>query len=375
MTRQESQKIRYAVIGIGSIAQEAVLPAFEHAENSSLAAIVSGDEVKREELGRRYHCRTYSYERIDECLSAGEVDAIYITLPNHLHRQYAERAAHRGIHILCEKPLAPSEEDCRAIIKAAQNGGVKLMTAYRLHFEEANLEAVRICEAGDLGDVRIFQSVFCQQVEAGNVRLAQDSRHGGGPLYDMGVYCINAARYLFRAEPVEATAFRSEEGGKRFANSEEMMSVILRFPEDRLCAFTVSFGAASISRYVVVGTKGVMTADPAYDYSKALRLVISKNGEQEERTFLRRDQFAPELIYFSNCILNNRQPEPSGEEGLIDVQIVRAIYKALESGRAVAIETEHRRRRPGPIQEIDRPPVEEPELLHAKLPSGAKRKP
>jgi glucose-fructose oxidoreductase len=198
------RKIRYAVVGIGSIAQEAVLPAFQHAQNSELAALVSGDQAKREKLGKQYGLsRTYTYEQFGECLASGNVDAVYIALPNHLHRQYAEAAARAGVHILCEKPLAQNESECRKIIEAARAGGVYLMTAYRLLFEEANLAAVAACESGRLGDVRIFQSVFCQQVEEGNIRLANDIEQGGGPLFDMGVYCINAARYLFRDEPVE----------------------------------------------------------------------------------------------------------------------------------------------------------------------------
>src|SRR5690242_14745450 len=127
MQAEGTKKIRYAVIGIGSIAQEAVLPAFKNAENSELTALVSGDPIKHEELSRRYGVsRTYTYEQYDACL--GEVDAVYIALPNHLHRQYTERALHAGVHVLCEKPLAPTEEDCRKMIEAARETGRNLMT-------------------------------------------------------------------------------------------------------------------------------------------------------------------------------------------------------------------------------------------------------
>src|ERR1051326_2881736 len=157
-----NRKIRYAVVGIGSIAQEAILPAFQNAQNSELAALVSGDDEKREEIGKEYGLRhTYRYQEYEKCLASGEIDAVYIALPNHLHRQYAEQAAEARIHILCEKPLAPDEEQCRKIIEAAQNAGVRLMTAYRLHFEAANLTAVGICESGRLGETRAFHSLFC----------------------------------------------------------------------------------------------------------------------------------------------------------------------------------------------------------------------
>jgi glucose-fructose oxidoreductase len=366
-------KIRYAVVGLGSIAQEAVLPTFQHAENSTLTALVSGDDDKRQELGRKYRCRTYTYEQYEDCLSSGDADAVYICVPNHLHRRYAEAAAHKGVHILCEKPLAPSEEDCRAIIQAARARDVRLMTAYRLHFEEANLEAVRLCASGELGEPRIFTSSFCQQVEEGNIRLAEPVSRGGGPLFDMGIYCINAARYLFHDEPVEVLAARANSGEKRFEKTEEMMSLILRFPQDRLAAFTVSFGAAPIARYSIIGTKGMLTSNSAYEYSKEIWLTVESGGKTSLRVFPKRDQFAAELIYFSHCIQENKEPEPSGEEGLIDVQIILAAYRSAELGQPVRLRTGKPRKRPEPSQEIHRPPVEEPELVNARLPSGGRK--
>jgi glucose-fructose oxidoreductase len=375
MEAEATRQIRYAVVGAGSIAQEAVLPAFQNAGNSELTALVSGDAAKRAALGKRYGiARTYAYEQYDECLSSGEVNAVYIALPNHLHRQYAERAARAGIHVLCEKPLAPTEEDCRAMIETARETGTNLMTAYRLHFEEANLEAVRVCQSGRLGDLRIFDSIFTQQVADGNVRLSHEIAEGGGPLFDMGVYCINAARYLFREEPVEVSAFRGNNGEKRFRKTEEAMSVMLRFPKDRLATFTVSFGAAPAGRYALAGTKGMVVLDPAYEYSADKRLRVTVDGITNERIFPKVDEFGPELVYFSDCILNNREPEPSGEEGMIDVQIIRAAYRAAEAGRAVPIETQRRYTRPTPEQEAHRPPVEERELLHARMPSGKTKK-
>jgi glucose-fructose oxidoreductase len=376
MTQGKANKrIRYAVVGIGSIAQEAVLPAFTNAENSELTALVSGEDEKREELGQKYGVRhTYSYDNYRQCLSSGEVDAVYIALPNHLHRTYAEQAAQAGIHILCEKPLAQSETECRNIIEASRNGGVRLMTAYRLHFEPANLDAVKTCESGKLGDLRIFHSAFCQQVAPGNVRLTNDVEHGGGPLFDMGIYCINAVRYLFRDEPVEVTAFHSSSGDARFEKCEEMMSAVLRFSKDRVASFTCSFGAATSGSYLVIGTKGTLTLDPAYEYNEDKHLIVTLDGKTDERIFKKSDQFGPELIYFSDCILNNREPEPSGEEGLVDVQIIEAIYRAANSGRAMPIEAVHRKVRPEPSQEIFRPPVGEPELVGARMPSGTTKK-
>src|SRR5712672_3038323 len=155
--RKPNQKIRYAVVGIGHLAQVAVLPAFKGAANSELAAIVSGDAEKQNKLGKKYCIeQVYSYDEYDRVLS--QVDAVYLVLPNHLHREYAVRAANAGVHVLCEKPMAVTEEECDAMIEAAHHNHVKLMIAYRLHFEEANLEAIRLAKGGKLGNLRIFDS-------------------------------------------------------------------------------------------------------------------------------------------------------------------------------------------------------------------------
>jgi len=185
---------------------------------------------------------------------------------------------------------------------------------------------------------------------------------------------VNAARYLFRDEPQEVFAFRASSGEKRFEKTEEMVSVLLLFPNDRIANFTASFGAASTGRYSLVGTKGVLTLDPAYSISKDTRLKITAGENTNEQIFPKHDRFAPELIYFSDCILNNREPEPSGEEGLIDVRIIRAAYESIESKRSVKIAIATRVDRPAPGQKIERPPVEEPELVHARPPSPEKKK-
>src|SRR5689334_7091572 len=155
---KEAKKIRYAVVGLGHIAQVAVLPAFAHAENSELAALVSDDPEKRAKLGRKYKVKAFSYAEYDDCLRSGRVDAVYIALPNHLHREYSERAARAGVHVLCEKPMAVTARDCEAMIRAARKNRVKLMIAYRLHFERANLEAAKIARSGRLGELRFFSS-------------------------------------------------------------------------------------------------------------------------------------------------------------------------------------------------------------------------
>ncbi|MDF3010304.1 MAG: putative glucose-fructose oxidoreductase oxidoreductase protein [Burkholderiales bacterium] len=359
--------IRYAVVGLGHIAQVAVLPAFGNARrNSRLAAIVSGDPVKREQVQKKYAVpNAYAYDEYDRCLASGEVDAVYLALPNHLHCDYAERAARAGVHVLCEKPMALDEAQCERMAAAARAAGVKLMVAYRLHFERANLEAIETARSGRIGEPRLFNSTFVTPVVPGNIRVRRET--GGGVLWDVGIYCINAARGLFRDEPIEvgaATAGRLDE-------VEESVSCWMRFPNERLASFTASFGAAKVSSYRIAGTKGDLAVDPAYEYAKPLKHRLTIDGEVRERRFAKRDQFAPELLYFSDCVLQNRDPEPSAEEGLADVRIIRALYRAAESGHPVALAPFERRERQSLEQEIRRPPIDKPQVVHAEAPSGA----
>lgn len=366
---QTQKKIRYAVVGLGHLAQVAALPAFKNTSNSTLAAIVSGDAQKLKKLGRKYNLEhVYSYDDYDRVLT--EVDAVYLVLPNHLHREYVVRAAKAGVHVLCEKPMAVTEEDCKAMIEAADANKVKLMIAYRLHFEEANLETIRLLKSGKLGNPRIFDSTFSQQVADDNVRVTEPVEKGGGPVYDMGIYCINAARYLFQAEPTAVLASSANNGEKRFLAIDEMTSVVMHFPGERLATFTCSFGAADVSRYSVIGTKGSLTAEPAYDYSIGLRRQLTIGEKTSTRSFPRRDQFAAELIYFSECILKDREPEPSGWEGLADVRIIRAIYESARTGKAVELAGLPAKKKPAMRQEIHRPAHGKQKTVNAESPSG-----
>lgn len=360
------QKIRYAVVGLGHIAQVAILPAFAHARrNSVLRALVSDDPEKLKTLSQRYNVGlTYSYDEYDDCLRGGQVDAVYIALPNNMHREYTIRAARAGVHILCEKPMAIMEQDCMAMIRAARENHVRLMIAYRLHFEEANMKAVEIVKSGRLGEPRIFNSVFGMQVREGNIRTQEEL--GGGTLYDIGIYCINAARYLLRDEPTEVFAFSARKGDRRFKEIDEMTSAIMRFPKDRLAAFTSSFGSADIANYQIVGTRGDLRVESAYEYAMNMKHQLTIDGETKSKTFKRRDQFAPELLYFSDCIRKGLDPEPSGWEGLADVRIIRALYRSATTGRPVKLRKQAPKKRPTLKQEIRRPPVAKPRLIHAE---------
>lgn len=363
-----ARQVGYAVIGLGHIAQSAVLPAFAHARNSRLAALVSGDAQKRRKLSKKYGVDSYGPEDLETVLERPDVDAVYIAEPNDRHAEFALRAASAGVHVLCEKPLATSREEARQMVDACREAGVKLMTAYRLHFEPANLEAIRLVQEGRIGEPRFFTSTFSYQVRAGNIRLSAD--RGGGAIWDLGVYCINAARGLFRADPIEVFAMRLDRpDDPRFAEVHEGMSVLLRFPQERSAQFTVSFGAYEQDHLRIVGTEGHIELEQGYEYQGPRILRLSRSGKVKTRTFKPADQFGPELFAFSRAILDDTEVEPDGEEGLRDVRVISAALRSAREKMPVVLSWPARTRRPSPKDKLYRPPVQEPRLVGVEAPA------
>jgi predicted dehydrogenase len=361
---EQHDKVRYAVIGAGNIAQVAVLPAFAHAKKTSeLVGLISGDAEKRAELSKRYDLALHGdYHDLELLLERGRVDALYIATPNALHKEHALRAAAAGVHVLCEKPLAPSVADCEAIIEACESAGVKLMVAYRLHFEAANLEAIELVKSGKLGEPKLFASVFSHVVRPGDIRESPEL--GGGAALDLGIYCVNAARNLFRAEPNLVMATAQKRNGV-----DDTTTAVLHFPGGQLAQFTVSNSVAGVSSYRIAGTDGDLRVEPAYDYTDTLEHHLTVDGKTQSKSFRKRDQFAPELEYFSRCILEDRTPEPDGEEGVNDVRVIEAILRSAETGQPVALEPRQRARRPTLAQASKKPAVGKQRTVNAPSPS------
>lgn len=369
--KNKRQRVRYAVVGLGHIAQVAILPAYAHAKNSKLVALITGDPTKEKKLAAKYGVPAYHYDDFEQAVTDQHIEAVFIALPNTQHRPFTERAAHAGVHVLCEKPMATTEEDCRAMIAACEKADVRLMIAYRLHFAPAHLEAIALARSGKLGDLRYFSAIFGSQVRPDNIRT--DPKDGGGPLRDLGVYCINAARYLFGEEPVEVRALTlSKRGDKRFAKVEEMASALMVFPGERVAQFTASFGSTHVGSLELVGTKGMLRIDPAFSYSEKVKWTLTIGEKTRTKTFPVGDQFAPELIYFSKCVRKGERPEPDGNEGLADVRIIEALFQSASSGRAVKIAPASGQKRVRPSQAIKRPPVRERSLVKSAPPHSGK---
>jgi glucose-fructose oxidoreductase len=364
-----AKKVRYAVVGAGWFGQSAVLPAFANAkENSELAAIVSGDAEKRAVLSADYGVPAYPPEEYEDLLSSGAIDAVYIVSVNSAHRDQTQLAAKHGVHVLCEKPLADTAVAAEEMIAACDRAGVLLMTAYRLHFEKANLHAIDVIRKGAIGEPRVMMSTFTQQVDPDNSRL--DADVGGHPLLDVGIYCVNAARYLFRAEPTEVTAFVATGADPKFKEVPEMVSAVMRFPGERLASFVCGFGEAKTSAYQVIGDTGDLRLDPAFSHTGERAMTINVNGKTQRKEWPDSDQIGPEIVYFSNCILNNRRPEPDGREGLIDMWIIEAIKSSAFKGMAVPLQPAPEKPRPDKSQQMTKPPREKPELVNAAPPQA-----
>ncbi len=358
LMKQQKKSIRYAVIGLGEIAQRAVLPAFNNARSTSkLEVLVSGDPEKLKRLGDAYGVeKRYLYTELEDCLKRGEVDAVYIATPNASHRNLTEMAARHGVHVLCEKPLAVTAEDCESMIIEAEKHKVYLMVGYRLQLGPVSLATLRDSYAKRLGDLKVFNSVFTLQVhDPSNIRL-EEVELGGGPLYDIGIYCINAARHLFRAGPIEVFAFSGRTKDSRFKRTDEAVSCVLKFPEGRMATFSISFGAFAVADFDLIGTKGRLRLEKAYRFESSQTLRIYEDHRIITKKFSRRDQFAAEIAYFSDCIQKKKRPEMSGEEGLLDVKIIEALLLSIDLGSPITLEEMNQKNRDREASKLRRSP-------------------
>ena len=327
----KDRKVRYAVVGAGWIAQSEFMPGVEHTGNSELTALVTGHAEKAAKLGEQFGiAHTYTYEEYDEMLCSGEVDAMYLALPNWAHVDFAVRALDAGLHLLLEKPMAVSVAQCERIVAASHRSGAKLMVSYRLHHEPGFLDAMRTIRSGDFGQIRMFNSTFSRQLNPSNHR----AKHGfwAGPVPDMGPYPINTARALFGAEPIEVFATGVSTDPARF-DFDDTVAVTLKFPSARIAAFTLTYNGSDVDDFRIVGSKGDLFSEPAYQVGLAIEHVETIGKQKHSQSFARTDPFGGELKYFSDCILDDRTPEADGEEGLLDVRVLTAIERSLRTGQ------------------------------------------
>ena len=366
-------KVRYAVVGVGWISQTALLPGVAHTGNSEVVALVTGHELKAEKVGEKYGVeKVYSYDELDSLLHSGDIDAVYLATPNFDHVEYAVQTLEAGIHLLLEKPMAVSVQECERMIRASEKSGAKLMIAYRLHFEPGTLKAIERVRNGEIGAVRFFNSSFSQPVSGQNHR----AKHGfsAGPVPDMGPYPINAVRNLFGAEPIEVFATGVNTDPERFVDVngdpfDDTVAVTLKFEAHRLASFLLTYNGGDVDEFRIVGAKGDLFSKPAYQVGVAIKHQLTVNKSESSESFKKTDHFGGELKYFSQCILEDRQPEPDGEEGMLDVRVLAAIEQSLLTGAVQKLAPVYRSKRPDINQAVELNVTSEPELVGAHKPS------
>jgi predicted dehydrogenase len=336
LARESRPKLGWALCGLGSLSEKQIAPALQKTEHSRLAGIVTGSPEKAQRWRERYDIperNVYSYDTIAKMAENPDIDVVYIVTPNALHAQQTIAAARAGKHVFCEKPMAVSVDEGQRMIDACKAAGRKLGVGYRCQFEPHHLEMIRLAREKEFGDLRVIESNFGFPLGDPNQWRIKKALSGGGALMDVGIYSLQATRYISGEEPVLISAFETKTDPKKFVDVDETMTWQAKFPSGVIGNCTTSFNAAGMGRIRAHAQNGWFGLEPAFNYGgiKGMR----SDGKPLE--FPAIDHFAAEMDDFSQCILNNKPSKVSGEEGLRDVKIMMAIYESARTGRAVKV--------------------------------------
>jgi predicted dehydrogenase len=334
--QDSGRKIGYCIVGLGRISMNQFMPGILKSKYSRVTAVVSGHRPKAERIAAQYRVPSkniYNYQNYDAIADNKDIDAVYIALPNGMHAEYTIRAAKAGKHVLCEKPMCNTVAEAEQMIAACRNAKRKLMIAYRCHYESTNLKAVQLIREGQLGSIQSIESGFGFNIRPGEWRLNRKLA-GGGPLMDVGIYSLNACRYLTGEEPVSVKAVSSVvDHDGRFREVEENVSWTMKFPSGAVAACNTTYGAGLVGFFRVHGSKGVLEVDPAFFYDgQYLRAQIG--GEKIDELNPQKDpyQFTAEADHFAQCIEEDKEPKTPGEEGLRDMKLIARIYQSCQAG-------------------------------------------
>jgi glucose-fructose oxidoreductase len=334
------KQVGFALVGLGSLAINQLMPAFARCRYAKLVGFVSGRPDKARQLAQLYGVdakNIYNYDTYDRLADNPAVDVIYVVLPNSMHPEYTIRGLKAGKHVLCEKPMANTPQECEQMIAAAKAANRKLMVGYRVRYEPHNQALIAYArETADAGPTRVILADAGFNIGDPTQWRLRKQMAGGGSLMDIGIYALNAARYLTGEEPVSVNAMlHSTPNDPRFVEVEETVTFQLRFPSGILANCTSSYGG-NVNRFRVVKQRGAAELEPASNYT-GLRMRVFRGGAIEERVLPQRDHFTMEMDHFSECILNNTEPLTPGEEGLKDMKAIMAIYEAARTGRTVTL--------------------------------------
>lgn len=338
------KRIGYAVVGLGHLSLEEILPALSSCKKSKLVALVSGSPEKMKKVASQYGVKPencYSYETYDQIKNNAEVHVIYIVLPNGLHKEYTIRGAKAGKHILCEKPMANTSQECREMIDACNKASVKLMVAYRIQYQPHNRKLRELVQKKEFGLPKFVEASNCQSSANPDHWRHKKALAGGGALPDIGLYCLNTIRFVLNEEPSEVFAYQySTPGNPLFTEVEEMISWQMRFPSGVIANCATNYNVHESRRYRVLCEKGWLNIDKAFAYKGQNLTGAKANGKlelHENIGIAEKNQFAAEIDYFSECIIKNTKPFTPGEEGLQDHVLMEAIYQSAKEGKPVSI--------------------------------------
>jgi len=335
------------VIGLGAIAQSSILPAFSRCKKARLVALVSRDKKKAESLAREFGASAlYSNEEYDACLANPDIAAIYVATPPGLHREFTVRAARAGKHVLCEKPLAATAEQSFEMVETCRKAGVLLMTAYRKYFEPSSLYLKKLVQSGDLGRIDAIHTAFSElpMPPSCPVWLFDPQLAGGGPMMDLGIYCVNTSRWLVEEDPVEVDAYAWRGDASRFRDVEEGVCFRLHFPGGLLVQGCSTYAAAPSSFIYIQGTKGWVSLSPAFPFEEERWVMGKIAGRRLERKFKTVDEFAPQIDAFAAAIQGGPPVAADGMQGHRDMIILRAIYQSAKEQKPVAVRYENQRK-------------------------------
>ena len=338
------ERIGFAIVGLGTLAINQILPAFGKSKLCKPVALVSGDRAKATKIAAQYGIKPtsiYNYENYDDLARNPEVKVIYIVLPNSMHLEYTVRGAKAGKHILSEKPMAVNPAECEKMIAACKAANVKLMIAYRQQYEPMNREIVKRIKSGKLGTPRAFIATNSQnQGDPGQWRQKL-ALAGGGCLPDVGLYCLNAARFWSGEEPTEVFGQTVQpRNDPRFTEVEASCNFTLRFPSGLLASCNTGYAAHKSQWARIEGSDSWAELAPAFAYT-GLKLRESRLMEKHETilepTIEAKDQFAAEMDHMALCVMRNLEPHTPGEEGLQDHRLIEAIYESARTGKSVKV--------------------------------------
>jgi predicted dehydrogenase len=335
MKKNNNGKLGIALVGLGSYAGGQLAPGLLQTEHCYLAGIVTGTPSKAETWKTKYNIpesNIYNYENFDGIKNNLAIDIVYVVLPNSMHSEYVIRAAQAGKHVICEKPMAISVKECDDMIAACKKAGKQLSIGYRLHFDPYNLEMVRLAKEKVYGDIKKISVGFSFVAQKGIWRLDKKIA-GGGPLMDLGIYCMQGVMYTTGMEPVAVTAqtFPISDTNK-FVDIEETLNFQMEMPDGIIAECRTSY-SENANFLKAEAEKGWFELQPAYSYSG----LKGKTSDGKIIEYPKLSQQAKQMDGIVLSIKNNKQSIVPGEMGRRDVKIIEAIYEAMRTGKRIEI--------------------------------------